>query len=598
MKNPFRKLRRILGSIRLRYKMLLFYILLFCVPMLITCFIILDASSSALLSNLSYSAEQGCRQARSFLEYKLSRIISVSDIIASNTALNAILGKEPDRYSLSEQVEDMNTMRVYLRSFQDDKDVYRVRIYVSDALLYSADKVNMFGQSDAEETRWYADMLRTKDTILFHPNTSIHTDEKNDRELITLSRPLVSLNDYRIQAAILRVDMYQEVIDEILMKANPSEDSVTYLANSSGALVACSGNEPLAGLYRGAAETESLVLDSTLQEIDIGGERMLVSGSPIHGSDWTFVTVIPYKALLRQTDTLRDRIFVLMVLFGIATCLAALLFTHSFTGRIHRLVGRMQEVRRGNTDILIENEYTDEIGVLYDSYNDMILQINALLKKTYHMGQELKSAELKALQSQINPHFLYNTLDMINWLSADNRAEEVQSVVSSLAKYYKLTLGKGREVVVLQDEIQHAVYYLNIQRTRFSGRIAYDFSLEDSLRDYPVPKITLQPIVENAILHGILEKEDKTGSIHIRAFQDEECTHITVQDDGVGIPQALLESLNRPDPAAGDNGSYGLKNIDQRIRLIYGEGYGLRFSSRENEGTLVDIRLPLSRYNP
>ena len=212
------------------------------------------------------------------------------------------------------------------------------------------------------------------------------------------------------------------------------------------------------------------------------------------------------------------------------------------------------------------------------------------------MGRELKSAEYKALQSQINPHFLYNTLDMISWLSYQKKPEQISSVVYSLANFYKLSLNKGKYIVPISDEISHVTYYMKIQDLRFSGEIHFLTDIDPVILQYSIPKITLQPIVENALFHGILEKKSKSGQIIIHGILAEDNVLLIVEDDGVGIPSDQLNVLLEADNSeahADDSGShYGLRNINKRIRLQYGEEYGLSFESIPGEGTKVVLRLP------
>lgn len=256
----------------------------------------------------------------------------------------------------------------------------------------------------------------------------------------------------------------------------------------------------------------------------------------------------------------------------------------------------MQQTKDGILKEVPDIIYKDEIGTLYENYNFMITRIHTLLHENYQMGRELKSAEYKALQSQINPHFLYNTLDMISWLSYQKKPEQISSVVYSLANFYKLSLNKGKYIVPISDEISHVTYYMKIQDLRFSGEIRFLTDIDPVILQYSIPKITLQPIVENALFHGILEKKSKSGQITIHGILAEDNVLLIVEDDGVGIPSDQLNVLLEADNSeahADDSGShYGLRNINKRIRLQYGEEYGLSFESIPGEGTKVVLRLP------
>ena len=282
-----------------------------------------------------------------------------------------------------------------------------------------------------------------------------------------------------------------------------------------------------------------------------------------------------------------------LVLVVAVFCIGYLLIS-TVVRRIYRLVDGMQKIKKGNYTIHIDNSSKDEIGILIDNFNDMIRRTNELLNEKYEMGKELKSAELKALHSQINPHFLYNTLEMINWLGYGNKPEEIHSVVVSLSKYYRLTLNSGRELLRIEEELKHVGYYLMIEEKRFSGKFSYDINVPAELYDYVIPKITLQPLIENALLHGILERRDRPGTILIRGREEKDHILLLVIDDGIGMETSEIDYILNENIGTNKSG-YGIRNVDRRIRLMFGEEYGLSFESSPGKGTTAIVRLPKSR---
>ena len=221
----------------------------------------------------------------------------------------------------------------------------------------------------------------------------------------------------------------------------------------------------------------------------------------------------------------------------------------------------------------------------------MMAHTNQLMDEKYRMGIHLKSAELKALQSQINPHFLYNTLEMVNWLAYGGRTEDIHTAVISLSKYYRLILNKGKDTLTLSEELAHVGYYIKIQDIRFPGKITYIEEVEEDILASIVPKIILQPLVENAIQHGIWEKKDKKGMIRIRGYEENGTVYVQVADDGIGMDAQTLSQV-MDGTIASSGSSYGVKNVHARLQLMFGEAYGLSFESREGEGTCVTVRFP------
>ena len=212
----------------------------------------------------------------------------------------------------------------------------------------------------------------------------------------------------------------------------------------------------------------------------------------------------------------------------------------------------------------------------------------------YELGKQKKDYELRILQAQINPHFLYNTLDLIRWKAAKYQDREIQDLVISLSRYYRMSLSRGVEFVPLQTELAHIREYVYIQNQRFDQGVTLSVETENGSEACMMPKLTLQPIVENSIYHGILEKMDSTGTIMLQSRLEDSCLVIRIRDNGCGMDENTLQHLLDGGNREGKSG-YGLYNVDQRIKLAYGTMYGLSFESKVGEGTCVTIRLPESR---
>jgi two-component system sensor histidine kinase YesM len=256
----------------------------------------------------------------------------------------------------------------------------------------------------------------------------------------------------------------------------------------------------------------------------------------------------------------------------------------------------MKKAEKGNFDIPILASNEDEVGQMTRSFNQMLAKMALLIDGQFKLGREIKNAEIKALQAQINPHFLYNTLDLINWMSMKYKAEEIRTLVESLSKFYKLSLNKGKDIVSIEDELNHVRSYVMIQNMRFSDSIHLKIAVGEELFQYSILKIILQPLVENAILHGILEKDEEEGEIIISGELKDGVITLKIRDDGIGMSEETLQDI----PGAispKDSHGYGIRNIDERIRLNYGSEYGLSYHSTPGVGTTVEIRIPALKYN-
>jgi two-component system sensor histidine kinase YesM len=222
----------------------------------------------------------------------------------------------------------------------------------------------------------------------------------------------------------------------------------------------------------------------------------------------------------------------------------------------------------------------------------MIAEVEQLIEEKYRLGKEVKNLELKALQAQINPHFLYNTLDLLNWMSVRHNAEEIRTLVTALSRFYKLSLGRGEDTVPLREELEHARTYVQIQNMRYENAIELVIDTPPDMNECRILKLVLQPLVENSIFHGIMMKKEERGAIRITGEHVGADLLLFVEDDGVGISDERLSQLLTNGAIASDRHGYGVRNIHERLQLNYGPEFGLSFESREGKGTRVRIRIP------
>ncbi len=280
--------------------------------------------------------------------------------------------------------------------------------------------------------------------------------------------------------------------------------------------------------------------------------------------------------------------------FIVITLISIWNITQSILKPIKKLGKIMERVENGNLNVdMMTPKYRDEIGDLTRKFNHMLGKINSLMKKVYTEQEKLRKEEIKVLQAQINPHFLYNTLDTIIWMSRENDKESIAAIAKSLIKLFRIGVNRGAEMISIAEEIEHVESYMSIQHIRYSDKFDYSINLPESLLKYRTLNIILQPLVENSIYHGIKEKREK-GLISIAAYEKEDCIIFEVKDTGKGMSERKLKALNntlkKNDGEKID--SYGLINVNRRIKLYFGDAYGLEYESIENLGTTAVIRIP------
>lgn len=302
-------------------------------------------------------------------------------------------------------------------------------------------------------------------------------------------------------------------------------------------------------------------------------------------SDVRLISLIPADAISKALNNMTYQMGMMYALVSFLLIILIYPLTKSITYRIKLLHHQIGQIKTGEMKELVIEPHTDEIGRLITSYNYMVKRMEELMARQFVLGQEKTGAELKALQSQINPHFLYNTLDMINWMAQKNETENISEVIQAMSKFYRLSLSKGKDIITIREEIRMCEAYMDIQKRRFKGRIRFEEEVQEDIYGYLIPKITLQPFIENAIVHGICEKEDGRGVVMLTGWMEDDYIHLSVTDDGKGMSQE--------DKGNSKGSQYGLENIEKRLSLFYGQEISVEVESSLGIGTCVSIHIPL-----
>lgn len=587
------------NDLKLMQKLLLSYIILIIVPLMLLSYLIYNNVSKTIENYIVYSAKKSFEQTNSFLAYKFYNIIEKSNILLSNNLFIEIMSSDSNS-SLSEQMKNSMDLSLFLTSLEDEINIINVKLFVSDNYLYSNDGKNIFGLKAAENAKWYSTLMKSSKSFLWAPTAYLNQQTANtdaasaidkNKEMLTYAKKIILPNDYSKNVGAIRFDFPKSSITDILCKSDTIDDSLSYIQCSNGDIFAAS-SDYLLKKYRtsNVQFTNSLNAD-TWTFINLNNEKVLTTCRPITNTDLTMIVIIPFGSLLQDSKNLQNLVLVLLIIIGTVTYIVAYFLSYSITKRIKILASKMYDMHNGKLVVTDTPHGKDEIGGLIDDYNYMVVKMADLIEEQYKSGQKVKNAELKVLHSQINPHFLYNTLDMINWYALKKSCPEIVSIVNALAKFYKLSLNKGNEIISLRDEIDHIQCYFQIQSYRYK-HIRLEIDVSEDLMNYTIPKIILQPIVENSILHGILCRDDKTGIVSASGSLEDNCLIIKVIDNGIGMTKEKIENLLSGKIESKTGGGFGVKNTQERLRLHYGSIYGLTFSSEIGIGTTAIIRIP------
>jgi len=322
--------------------------------------------------------------------------------------------------------------------------------------------------------------------------------------------------------------------------------------------------------------------------------QIIAQESPVTG--WRSVGVFPLNEIMRQVSSIR---YYSLIIAGVTLSFAfaaSIFFTGSIARPVIKLRTLMKEAEDGNLAVRFEGGQEDEIGYLGRSFNTMIEKIQGLIDMVYREQQSKREAELRTLQEQIKPHFLYNTLDTIQWMAQDHGADDIVQIVSALTSLFRIGLSKGKEMIRVRDELEHVRSYLIIQKARYEDKFDFSLSVDDEVLPLMVLKLTLQPLVENAIYHGVKERRGH-GTIRLEALKREQTLIFRVRDDGVGMSAAELAAvralLSHKPLESSERDGYGIRNVNERIQLSFGKKYGLRFESAPGRGTTVEMLHPV-----
>ncbi|MBS6913963.1 MAG: sensor histidine kinase [Clostridium sp.] len=310
------------------------------------------------------------------------------------------------------------------------------------------------------------------------------------------------------------------------------------------------------------------------------------------GSSWRIVAVSFVDELIE--DRLKDCLLLLAGLLLIvlaATIVSSVVLSRYISRPIHSLNKAMGEFEANAEGFSYEPVYGSlEVTSLSNAFGHLVIRIQELMNKVRNEEIVLRKTELRALQAQINPHFLYNTLDSIAWMCEEGRTKDAVEMVNALARLFRISISKGHELISVEKEVEHAKSYLQIQKFRYKNQFQYSFEVQESCLHYYCNKITLQPIIENAIYHGLNRMIDE-GFIEIRIFEDGDDVVFTVEDNGVGMTKEQCESILHKE-VKGQTGGIGIKNVNDRVKIYFGEQYGMKIESELDEGTKVSIRMP------
>ena len=409
--------------------------------------------------------------------------------------------------------------------------------------------------------------------------------------VVSLSRGVELTNDGKMSGGILLVDMNFSGIQQLFTEVNNDGKGYVYLIGRDGEIIYHPRqNLIFSNIIQENNQTAS-TYDEGVHNEEFQGEQRVVVVKTVGYTGWKIVSVVSKESLFSDLNQTR-----MMALLNLVLAIFLMIFVNQYvavriTDPLKKLEKSIQGIEMKQQPVVYIGG-SPEIQHLGLTIRFMVEELQELTDKMVKEQEEKRKNELDALQSQINPHFLYNTLDSIMWMIESERYEDAVSMVQALGRLLRISLSRGKNVISVGDELQHARSYLAIQKYRYKNKFTSYFEVEPDIEQYKTIKLVIQPLIENAIYYG-MEYMDGEGEIHIRAYTRDQDLYLEVEDNGPGMPEDQVEHLLTGGEKARQKGSgIGLKNVNQRIQLYFGTQYGLEIESEPDEGTVVRIHIP------
>ena len=499
-------------------------------------------------------------------------------------------------YLFDEKIDNEGRYRI-LNQFQtildSRSDIRNVGIISKNGRMLINDGSKSVNQDlDLNTQEWYATALEKPNGPILTSSHVQHIISGERPWVITLSRGIRDRSGSGEKEGVFFIDLNYSAISGLCDQSTVGTKGYAFILDAKGNIVYHPQQQQLYNELQ--TENISLIMDTDEDTVltGTGNDGKLYSISRSEKTGWTVVDCTNVKELLSKSRQAQS----VYVLTAIILVIVALFFSRfmarSITLPIQKLRDSMKKVQEGDfsvSDVVVDSK--NEIGSLTKSFDVMTHRIHELMEQNVHEQEEKRKSELKALQSQINPHFLYNTLDSIIWMAEGKKNEEVVLMTASLARLLRQSISNEDEVVPIANEVEYARGYLTIQKMRYKDKLEFQIEVDSSILYIPLIKLVLQPIIENAIYHGLKYKESK-GLLIVKGFMKDGNAVLQVIDDGVGMDEETLAHIYDKHKVNYHSNGVGVYNVQKRLKLYYGEDYGITYTSELGKGTTATITIP------
>ena len=510
-----------------------------------------------------------------------------TEIGSMNEWINEIYYQEIKKYDVGSTDFEAKLKQKLLT---ESKNIYGIGLYDGDGkCIWKSDEFLEPENVNAEATAWFIQAKNNIETIHYGTKKLIWSKKAN---ILEVSRYVEYLEKGTMKSGVLLLEYNMAPIDEILNQYQNQKTSYCYFLDAKRQLLYHPFDKQIAsGLYtEKTIQTAFTDKNYVMQKME--GQRWLIEQQQIGYTGWNLVVVNSISSLATENYSLHFVAWLTLLLVGIILTFIDTLVFRNFTEPIYRLLYTMEKFGTGSYKVRAKEKGVGELKNLIKHFNVMADKLEEQMEEIRRNEQEKQRMEKKLLQSQINPHFLYNTLDSIIWMIRSEEYDGAGEMVSLLAKFFRISLSQGKDMIPLKKELEHATSYLAIQNIRFKDKFEFQVNADPNLLNYLCPKLSIQPLLENAIYHG-MEGMYEDGEIEIRIYEKEGAIKIEVADNGPGMTAEKLDYIMHNKVISSKRGSgIGVRNVNERIQLIYGKNYGITIASELDEGTVATITIP------
>ena len=546
---------------------------------------------TSIFENTVTYTRQLTSQVNNDIDSYISYMENISSVLAHNSDVQDFMfGTEEEyRQSMHQVQTQFNTV------ISSRPDIYNIGIVKEGGRsLINNGVAQINPYVNIHELEWYKNAVLSPEKICLSSAHVQHVVEGSRPWVITLSRYIQDVNNPE-NGCVLFVDLNYSAISDLCDESSVGEKGYVFILDEQGNIVYHPKQQQLYNELQTEHIEEVRNCKKDYLELDVGENARLYTISRSEKTGWTVVSCSYTSELLIRSDQAQKLYILIAVVLVVLTLIMSNVMSKGITRPIQVLRSSMAKVQEGKFQVVNTGvDSKNEIGSLTRTFNDMTEKIQELMQQNIEEQKAKRKSELKALQSQINPHFLYNTLDSIIWMAEGNKNEEVVLMTASLAKLLRQNISNGEEQISIFQEVEYCKNYLTIQKMRYKDKLEYEIDVQPEIKNEKIIKLMLQPLIENAIYHGIKYKETK-GLLVLKGYEENGNIVFQIRDNGVGMTPEVLQHIFERHTVNYRSNGVGVYNVQKRIKLTYGPQYGITYESVVGEGTVATIVIPKER---